>query len=288
MPKPNCIIRNSALALLAAIAFTASIAAEEKVNVGLQLFSLRDQFPKDVPGTMAIVEKWGFTDVETGKTYGLTPEQFKAELDKHHLRVSGGHFPWNQLLSGIDGVIKEARALGCEYVTVAWIPHKGVGLSNDEAATAVKRFNEWGEKLAAAGLKFTYHCHGYEFKALADGTTVFDRLVTQTKPQWVNFELDVFWAYHGGADPVKLMQKYPTRIVQLHLKDMKKGVKTPNYTGHEEKDSDVALGTGQIDIKGILAEAQRIGVKHYYIEDESKISEEQIPASVKYVRSIGF
>ena len=91
-----------------------------------------------------------------------------------------------------------------------------------------------------------------------------------------------------SADPVKLMQKYPTRIVQLHLKDMNKTVQVPKFTGQEDKQNDVALGTGQIDIAGILKEATAIGVKHYYIEDESKISEQQIPKSIAYVRSLGY
>ena len=74
----------------------------------------------------------------------------------------------------------------------------------------------------------------------------------------------------------------------MHLKDMKKGVKTPNYTGGEDVNSDLALGTGQLDVPAILAEGQRIGIKHYYIEDESSRSVEQNPQSIKYIRSIGF
>jgi sugar phosphate isomerase/epimerase len=261
---------------------------QKKVNVGLQLYSLREQFPKDVPGTLAEIEKWGITDVESAGTYNLTAEQFRAELDKHHLKASGMHVQWNALLSGMDQVIADAKALGVEYVTLPWIPHKGASLSEAEAKTAIERFNEWGEKLAKSGLKFTYHPHGYEFKPLADGSTLFDALVAGTKPEFVNFELDVFWAYHGGADPAKLMQKYPTRIVQLHLKDMARSVQVPKYTGQEDKEADMTLGQGQIDIKGILEQATKIGVKHYYIEDESRRSEQQIPQSVQYVRSLGF
>ena len=281
------LVRNG---LVVAIVLAVSLVAfaEPKVNVGLQLYSLREQFPKDVPGTLAEVEKWGINDVEAAGTYGMTAEQFRAELDKHHLKASGMHAQWNELLSKMDKVIADAKTLGCEYVTLPWIPHKGQSLSEEEAKTAIERFNEWGEKLSKEGLKFTYHPHGYEFKPRADGSTLFDVLVAGTKPEFVNYELDVFWAYHGGADPVKLMQKYPTRIVQLHLKDMNKSVQVPKFTGQEDKQNDVALGTGQIDIAGILKEATAIGVKHYYIEDESKISEQQIPKSIAYVRSLGY
>jgi sugar phosphate isomerase/epimerase len=271
----------------AGTACAAAAEGNQKVDVGLQLYSLRAQFAKDVPGSLATVEKWNITDVEAAGIYNLTAEQFREALEKHHLHASGAHFQWDRLLRDLDGVIKEAKTLGCEYVTLPWIPHKAM-FSEADATGAIERFNEWGQKLAAAGLKFTYHPHGYEFKPLADGSTLFDKMVAETKPDYVNYELDVFWAYDGGADPVKLMQKYPTRFVQLHLKDMNKSVKTPNYTGHEDVKNDVTLGTGQLDIKGILAEAQKIGIKHYYIEDESPISEEQIPQSVQYIRSAGY
>jgi sugar phosphate isomerase/epimerase len=113
-------------------------------------------------------------------------------------------------------------------------------------------------------------------------------MVKQTDPKYVNFEIDIFWAYDAGNDPVKLMEKYPDRFILMHLKDMKKTVKTPNYTGHEDVESDVALGTGQLDIPAIIKEGVKIGIKHYFIEDESRSSVQQIPQSIQYVRSIGF
>ncbi|HZK79506.1 MAG TPA: TIM barrel protein, partial [Humisphaera sp.] len=164
-------------------------------------------------------------------------------------------------------------------------PHQG-DFTAEEARTACEKFNEWGKKLADAGLHFAYHPHGYEFRPYQDGT-VFDLMVSLTKPEYANFELDVFWAYDAGADPVKLMRKYPNRFPLLHLKDMDKSVKVPNTTGHESPENDVALGLGQVDMAGIVREGQTIGVKHYYIEDESSRSEQQIPQSVKYLKSLG-
>ena len=278
----------SAMALVLSAAPEAGTAGKDShpINVGLELYSLRAQFAKDVPGSMATVEKWKITDVEGAGLYNQSAEQVRKELDAHHLHASGAHFQWDAFSKDVDGVIRDAKALGCEYVTLPWIPHDG-DFNEKDAQNAVEKFNEWGHKCADAGLKFTYHPHGYEFRPHGDGT-LFDLMAAGTKPEWVNFELDIFWAYDGGADPVKLMEKYPTRFVQMHLKDMKKGVKTPNYTGHEDTESDVAIGTGQLDLPAILKEAEKIGIKHYYIEDESKESEEQIPQSIKYIRSIGF
>lgn len=284
----RCLILGVASFLCTACFSANAFAADEgnqKINVGLQLYSLRNQFPKDVPGTMSLVEKMGITDVEAASFYGLTPEEFRKELDAHHLHASGAHFQWDALSNDIDGVIKSAKTLGCEFVTLPWIPHNG-DFTIENAHAAAKKFNEWGKKFADAGLRFTYHPHGYEFRP-HEGGTLFDVMVKETDPKYANFEIDIFWAYDGGADPAKLMAKYPDRFVQMHLKDMKKGLKTPNYTGHEDTENDVALGAGQLNLRAILDEAVKIGIKHYYIEDESKSSVQQIPQSIQYVRSIG-
>lgn len=283
------IVALAAAPLVLSVSRRASAADEpHKINVGLQLYSLRAPLAKDVPGSLDVVEKWGITDVETAGFYSLSPEKFREELDKHHLKASGGHFPFERWVKEPDAVIREAKILGCEYVSIAWVPH-GKDFTLDDAKKTVEHFNEWGKKASEAGLHFTYHAHGYEFVKNPEGEgTLFDLIASQTDPKHVNFELDIFWAYHGGADPVKLMEKYPDRFPQMHLKDMRKTVKVPHNTGKENTENDVTLGTGQIDIDAILKQAQKIGVKHYYIEDESKISEQQIPESVKYVRSLGF
>lgn len=256
----------------------------EPIVIGLQLYSLRAQMAKDVDAPLAEVETWGVSDVELGGLFKLTAEQFRAELDKHHLHASGIHYQWGQFATDIDGIIRDAKILGCQYVTLPWIPHRG-DFTADDARQAADKFNEWGKKLADAGLHFTYHPHGYEFRSYQDGT-LFDLLASLTRPEYANFELDVFWAYHGGADPIKLMRKYPNRFPLLHLKDMDKSVKVPNTTGHENIENDVALGAGQMDIAGIVREGEAIGVKHFYIEDESSRSERQIQQSIQFLRSL--
>lgn len=256
------------------------------IDVGLQLYSLRNQIPKDVPGMLKRVHDMGITDVEAAGFYGKSAAEFRKELDAAGLHASGAHFQWDEFSKNIDAIIKDAKAIGAEYITLPWIPHTG-RFTEEKAHEAAGKFNEWGRKCMDAGLKFTYHPHGYEFTASGDGT-VFDQLVKETDPALANFELDIFWAYHGGADPVKLMQRYPNRFVQMHLKDMRKGVKVPQTTGKEDVENDVAMGTGQLDLPAIIKEAQRVGIRHYYIEDESSRSMEQIPESIKYVRSQGY
>jgi sugar phosphate isomerase/epimerase len=258
----------------------------QKIDVGVQLYSVRAQMKNDLPGALAAVRNMGVDEVEVADLFGKSAADFRTELDKQNLKATGVHFQWPRFDTDIDGAIRDAKVLGCEYVTMPWIPHKGA-FTIDQAKSAAEKFNEWGKKCADVGLKFTYHPHGYEFLPYENGT-LFDVMVAQTNPKYVNYELDIFWAYDGGADPVALMKKFPDRFPLMHLKDMAKNVHTPNYTAHENVESDMALGAGQLDIPAILAEAEKIGVKHYYIEDESSKSLEQIPQSISYVRSVGY
>jgi sugar phosphate isomerase/epimerase len=98
--------------------------------------------------------------------------------------------------------------------------------------------------------------------------------------------MDVFWTVHPGQDPVGLLEKYPKRWELLHLKDMKKGTPTGVHTGGADVRNDVALGTGQIDIAAVVRVATRLGIRHYFIEDESPEVIQQIPVSLRFLESL--
>lgn len=260
-----------------------------KGPLALQLYSLRAEFKRDgVPKTLARVREFGFTNVELGGSYDLTPQQFKAELDKAGLKPVSMHASFDDLRDKIDKVIGDAKVYGVEWVGCAWIPHKGAYTAQNNADAALV-FNAAGEKLSAAGFKFMYHAHGYEFgpSGAGGGETLFDALVAATKPGLVNFQLDIFWAYHGGADPAKLLEKYPQRFGLLHLKDMRAGTER-NLTGHAPDDTSVALGTGVIDMKGVLRAARKAGVKWYVVEEESPEPHLNIPAGLRYLEQVKY
>jgi sugar phosphate isomerase/epimerase len=255
-------------------------------HVALQLYSLRAQLGKDVPQTLDEVKSWGITNVELAGTYKLTPEQFKAELDARGLNAFSGHFDYDRLQNDIEGVAKDAQTLGLKYVGCAWIPHSGV-FTEQNCRDAIAVFNKAGEALAKHGLKFFYHAHGYEFQPYQDGT-LFDLLMNETNPRFVNFQMDVFWIVHPGQDPVKLLEKYPNRWLLMHLKGMRGSTPTGLLTGSSPVTNDVAVGTGKIDYVPIVAAAKKIGVKWFIIEDESPVSEQQIPQSYKYLESLNW
>ena len=91
--------------------------------------------------------------------------------------------------------------------------------------------------------------------------------------------------FHGGGDPAKLLLKYPNRWKLMHLKDLRKGVKG-DLTGGTSVENDVALGTGQLNIPAILKAAKKVGIKHYFIEDESSSFRKQVPQTMAYLKSL--
>jgi sugar phosphate isomerase/epimerase len=109
--------------------------------------------------------------------------------------------------------------------------------------------------------------------------------VKETDPRYVSLELDILWAFFPGQDPADMLSKYGSRYKALHLKDLRIGV-TGNLSGGTSKENDVILGTGQINIPAVLKAARKAGVEHYYIEDESSKSLEQVPQSIAYLKSL--
>lgn len=257
-------------------------------KVGLQLYSLRAQFKKDVPGTLDEIKGWGIKYAEgygdSSQVMKMSPEQFKAQCDSRGIKLIGSHFAYEQFRDDVEGVARNAKAMGLQYAGCAWVPHKGPFTEQDCRETAAV-FNRVGEALAKHGIKFFYHVHGYEFQPYKDGT-LLDLLMQETNPKFVHYEMDVFWIVFPGQDPVKLLEKYGKRWELMHIKDMKKGTPTGSLTGGTDVNNDVALGAGQIDMAAVLHTAEKTGVKWYFIEDESSSSEQQIPKSLQWLKQM--
>lgn len=257
-----------------------------KGPVGLQLYSLRADFMRNVPTTLEKVKGYGIKYVETAGTYNLSATRFREMLKENGLEAVSGHFSYDRYRDDLENVVREAKALGLKYAGTAWITHKDT-FDEQECRDASAVFNRAGSALKKEGIKFFYHVHGFEFQPHADGT-LLDLMMQETDPDLVRFEMDVFWVVHPGQDPVKLLNKYKGRWELMHLKDMKKGVKTGLLTGKSDVTNDVILGTGQMNWPAILKAAEKAGVKWYFIEDESPTAAEQIPQSLSYLETVKF
>jgi len=259
-----------------------------KGPVGLQTYSLRNHIKKDGAKAYDFVKEQGFEFIEIGigNHYGMTKEETKAVFDKLGLKPIAAHGGLDFLINETDKAAAEAKFFGLEYVGVAWAPHQAP-LDEKQVLKIAEDFNKAGKLLKEHGLQFFYHNHGFEFYPWKDGETLFDLLMAKTDPELVKMEMDVMWTVFPGQDPVKLVKKYPDRWVLFHLKDLKKGVEG-NMSGGTDVNNDVPLGSGQVDYPALLKAAQEIGVKYYFIEDESDNVLKQIPQSLKFLSNVKF
>lgn len=254
--------------------------------LGVQAYTFRHSFPKDVAATLDTIKMMGFKELEGGGPRDMSPEEFKKMCEERGISIPATGAGYEQLVKDPQGVADRAKALGAKYVMTAWIPHKNGAFNLENARQAVEDFNAAGKVLKENGITFCYHVHGYEFWPHENGT-LMDYIIQNTNPEYVSFEMDIMWTHFGGGDPVALLEKYGDRWKLMHLKDLKKG--TPkDRTGLTPDENDVPLGTGELDIPAILKAAKKAGVKHYFIEDESPAHEvtQQVPQSIAYLKSL--
>jgi len=251
-------------------------------EIALQLYSLRNEMREDMKGSHQLVADWGIKYLEGGGTYGMELEDYKKFISGLGLSIIGVGADFKQLQENPQAIIDNAKAFGAKYATCFWIPHENGKFSIKETLEAVKVFNEAGKVLKDAGITLCYHPHGYEFKPHGKGV-LFDELLKNAKNY--AFNMDVYWVQMGGGDPLAIMKQYPKKFPLLHLKDRAHG--TPGSSdGRGDVETNVVLGTGDVDIRGLIKQAKKVGTKYLIIEDESSRSVQQIPQSVAYIKQV--
>ncbi len=252
-------------ALASAVLPRLSFASPYGLPLGLQLYSVREELPKDYAGTLKAVAALGYREVEAAGFFGHSAPEVKQALSAAGLRCVSGHYPWPQLDGKLDAVIDFHKQIGAEYIVCAYPGHKPGSASGDPHSFSLddwrwnaEQFNKAGATVKKAGLRFGYHNHTPEFKK-EGGVVPYDELLRLTDPNLVTFELDCGWVMVGGADPIAYLKKYPNRISMLHVKDFQKGVNPPHAA---------QLGEGMIDYKPIFAAVKPGQIRHAFIEQE--------------------
>jgi sugar phosphate isomerase/epimerase len=232
-------------------------------NIGLQLYSIRDSIMKDIPGAVAKVSKMGYTFVEPagykdGKLYGMGPTAFKALCDGNRLAIISSHVGqalpdssnWGKTMAWWDACIDAHVSVGAKFLVQPFMGGEAYR-SLDTLKRYCDYFNMIGEKCIAKGIRFGYHNHDKEFSTKLDGQTIYDFMLANTDPKKVMFEMDLYWAVVGGANPVDYFNKYPGRFELWHIKDK------------------AELGaSGMMDFKSIWANAAKSGMKYGIVEVE--------------------
>jgi len=237
-------------------------------KVGLQLYTVREQIAKDVPGIIAKVAQAGYTNVEPNgytrkdKFWGMDAKAFKAILDVNNLATTSGLYGIDiggeKDLDDLKHFADVANILGEKYVVIPWIFEEYRKTADDYKVLADK-MNKAGEATKAIGVSLAYHNHNFEFTDMGGGQNGYELILNNTDPSLVKMEMDIYWIVRGGADPIALFKKHPGRFKLWHVKDMDK-------TNH---DLNTEVGTGTIDFKKIFTYAKMAGVEYAFIEQEN-------------------
>ena len=235
---------------------------------GLALYTVRDAMGENVKETLKAVAKAGYENIEAanyedGKFYNMTPAEFKAYLDELELNPISTH-QGTVTMENADQMMADVKAAGFEYFVIP-VPPMGMFQFNMEnrtmnmkgtAADLATILDQLGEKANAAGLKLLYHNHDFEFKPNDNGVVIIDYLLENCNPEFVNFQMDLFWVTKAGADPVAYFEKYPGRFKMWHVKDM------------DDQGRFAPVGKGTIDFKRILDNKELSGMEYYMVEQD--------------------
>jgi sugar phosphate isomerase/epimerase len=251
--------------------------AQDKFG-GLALYTVREDMTTNPKIALEKISDIGYTYIEAagyedGKFYGMQPLEFRNTLYDLGLIPISSHQP-TVTLENADQMIADVKAAGFRYFVIP-IPPMGhfqfdketrsMSMSEDlELLTHI--LNTIGKKCKDAGLELLYHNHDFEYKKNAQGIVPIEYFLENTNPEYVNFQMDLFWVTKAGADPVVYFNNYPGRFKLWHVKDM------------DEEGKFAPVGTGKINFERILKEKDLSGMKFYLVEQDMTFDEEPLEA----------
>jgi len=252
------------------------------VEFGVQLFTVRNDIA-DLGKTLQLIHSIGYASVETfPAVYNRPAKELKALIEGIGLKAPSGHFDYATLEEKVD----YAAELGLESMICPMIPHPFWD-SLDGFHKGAEHLNKIAAQARAAGLKFGYHPHNYEYKQLEGGRGI-DVLMREFDPS-IRLELDIYWAAEGGQNPLELMKKYRERLALIHIKD-RKPFSGFTYAPDAHADHFTEAGSGTIDWKAILGEARRLGVTQFYVDQDGSDMpvEQSLRVNWKYLSRLDF
>lgn len=259
-------------------------------NIGLQLWTVRNQLEKDLPGTLRAVKAAGYAQIELMRT--LNARDFLPHAKELGLGINSAFIDWAALAqpdatsaAALTATVKLGREIGLKYLVFGYIgkgSRETIAQMKGHAASA----NAYGRQCRDAGIQLCYHHHSFEFGPLEDGrTTGWEILVNEFDRDLVKFEIDVFWAAIGGLDPVKVLRDLRGRVAQVHLKDLQAGTARNWDEGAVPPEVFKELGQGGLALKQIIEVCAATGVEQCHVEqDQSPDPLASIATSVNYLR----
>jgi len=247
------------------IPYIMPITTEETKEIGLQIYSVRNELKEDLEGTLKQIAKIGYKWLELanyndGKFYDKSPGEFKKLIDDLGMKIISSHTGVE--IKGVDmsNVEKLADAhaeLGLKYVIKPWLVEER-RVSADSYEKVAEELNKIGEVMKSRGLKFGYHNHDFEFENV-ENHIPFDILLSETDKELVTFEIDLYWIKKGGKDAIEYFKKYPGRFELYHIKDM----------DNTEEGYFTEVGTGIINFVELFAHKNLAGMKYFFVEQDN-------------------
>jgi len=232
-------------------------------KLGVQLYTLRDAFEKDYKSTLNALANVGYKTLEFAGYFDHNPNDVKAYMDELGLSSHATHIRLSDMKDNFGSVMETAKTMGQTYLVLPWIAEDVRTL--DGYKSIAELLNKRGEEARSAGMKTAYHNHEFEFETI-NGQVPYDILLSETDPDLVTMEIDLFWTRKANVDPLSYFNKHPGRFFGCHVKDM-------NNAGEM-----VSVGDGVIDFEKIFAKSKRAGLEHFFVEHDNP---EDAIASVK-------
>lgn len=225
-----------------------------RIPIALQLYSVREDCARDLPGTLEAVARMGYEGVEFAGYYGYEATALRRMLDDLGLKVAGAHVGIDTLLGDeLERSVEFHKTLGNRFLIVPGLPE---ARRNARAAwlETARLMNEIAERLRPHGMSTGYHNHHIEFQPL-DGELPWDTFFGNTRPE-VIMQFDVGNALHGGADAATFLKRYPGRAVTVHVKEF------------SQTNDKALIGEGDVAWDEIFHLCETIGGTEWYIVEQ--------------------
>ena len=269
-----------------------------KDQIGLQVYSVRDELQKDFAGTLKAVGAMGYRAVEFAGLYGHAPEEVRDLCKEAGVIPLSAHVPLRELMETPKETVAAYKTIGCEYIVIPSLPEE-----YRPGADGFRKFMEAvkiiGAEAARQGMILQYHNHDFEFVKI-EGEYALDVLYRSVGPELLQTQIDTCWVKVAGVDPAEYLKKYAGRMPTVHLKDFS-GRKTQNMYALIGVDEDQKktpegafelrpLGKGVQDFPPIIRAAIDGGAKWLIVEQDlpsmGYTSLECAKISAEYLKSI--
>lgn len=231
-------------------------------NLGVQLYTVRNIIGPDPSKILREIQDIGYTEVEC--TLGNLNQIWPA-LKQTSLQAVSVHLEGLESGDKLNSTLADLKQRGFEYVVVPYLDTIKGGMSG--LKRIADSLNAMGEKAVGQGMTLCYHNHAHDFTPM-NGTPALDLLLKDTNPQYVQLELDVFWAAVAGHDPGQVLKQYAGRVPLVHLKDKSKAFTKTQFNEHVPNTAFQSVGSGSLNFPDILSVAAASGVRHYFVEQD--------------------